>query len=437
VSDKAANAVTREDGGITVASLFLFIGMLMAAGLAIDSNNMLQSRTQLQGAADAAGHAALYWRWRNTEPDAQQKAVDVARLNMPVSVYSDVVTNADVEFGDWDPATRSFTAVSGNNTAVRVTARRSVAGANAIPTMLMKVLGMQRLETSATSIWDHENGWCNGKAGFFAQGVVDIQSNNAYRDGFCVHSETHVELQQNNTFATDTVVSMPDVNDLVTPSGGLNPSTNPGLVQALDSANHNLDTFFNGLPDLISQYADPSSAVNGAITDTAVHSARISGNVGPSDYRQNAVNILDCQGATLTIDDNVVIQNTVIITDCEVQFNPGAAIEDATLITTDTSSGSVTAPSGVRVGANNFCTTGNGGANLLTMGDMRVASGFEGYGANIIAAGDVGFTANANGMGGLNVMAGGRIDATSNGGMRPCGQNPPQPFQIPVFKMVM
>jgi hypothetical protein len=206
----------------------------------------------------------------------------------------------------------------------------------------------------------------------------------------------------------------------------------------LESINYNLDAFFNDFPNLISQYQDPFSHVNSnLITDSTVYSKKMTKNVKATDIEPNAINVLDCKGKTLTIDNNEVIKDAVIVTACEIKFNSGAALENATMITTNTGSKSVSAPSGFRVGKNNFCSTGTGGANLLTRGDVRVASGFEAYGANVIASGDISITANANGLAGINFMAGGRIDMTSNGDLGFCNQSPPKPFEIPVFKMVL
>ncbi len=439
--------VEAEDAGITVLSLFLFIGMLMAAGLAVDINNVIQSRTQLQGAADAAGHAALYARWRNSEADAKDKGIEIAELNMPTSVYGNVLTAADIEFGYWDPINypdKPFRADATKHTAVQVTARREAAGNNGIGTFLMHFIGFDELDVQTVSVWDSAYGFCppkeNGSRGegFFARGVIDIQSNNTYKDGFCIHSDSWVELQQGGSFEEGVTVSMPDDSDVVLPSSGLDPSKNPGLAEALTSQSMNLEAFFSNLDNLIDSYRDPYSSVNsGLISDTTVNYSKINSNVIASDIVPNAVNILDCKAKTLTIDNDVVLKDAVIITSCEVKFNSGAAIENAVLITTDTSDKAISAPSGLRIGATDFCDSHAGGATVISMGDFRVASGLEVYGSTVISYGDTNFTANANGIAGMQAYANGRIDASSNGEMGFCEYGPPDNFLIPVFRMVM
>ncbi|MDU8942118.1 Tad domain-containing protein [Ovoidimarina sediminis] len=430
-------AAGNEEGGITVLSLFLFIVMLMAAGFAIDVNNAVQARTQLQGAADAAGHAALYTRYKDpVEQNAIDKGVAIAEANMPKSIYGSVLATADIEFGDWDGVKREFLPGVGS-TAVRVTTRRT--GSNGVSTFLLKLIGVDSFDLNTVSVWDYDEGWCPRGEGYFAVGRVDIQSNNHYKDGFCVHSETHVEFNQGSIFDAGVVVSMPNESDLVVPQSGMDGNT--GLYEALDSINYNLTTFFNGLEDLVMQYLVPTASIQPSyITDmTAPPSTpkKWKTNVLATDIVPNAVNYMDCQNKTLTFDNNQIIKDAVIVTPCEVKFNSGAALENATLVVLNTGSKSVSAPSGLRIGSSTYCNDGQGGATLITMGDFSVASGLEVYGGNVISAGNLSGTSNANGLAGINFMAGGELDVTANGDMGFCNFGPPTPFAIPVFKMVM
>ena len=66
-----------------------------------------------------------------------------------------------------------------------------------------------------------------------AEDVVEIQSNNSYFNGFCIHSNSWVEVNNNNFFEPGTIVSMPDMDDLVVPNDGLDEEKNEGLVDAL------------------------------------------------------------------------------------------------------------------------------------------------------------------------------------------------------------
>ena len=75
------------------------MAVLFTAGLAIDVNNAVQSEVQLQGAADAAGHAAIVELYKNGTANVPAKAVEVAQLNMPTSAYGNVLLTSDVSIG--------------------------------------------------------------------------------------------------------------------------------------------------------------------------------------------------------------------------------------------------------------------------------------------------------------------------------------------------
>jgi hypothetical protein len=60
---------------------------------------------------------------------------------------------------------------------------------------------------------------------------VNIQSNNTVRSGFCVHSNSHVSLNQNDLFEPGTIMSMPDLEALDTTASGY--EKNKGLELAL------------------------------------------------------------------------------------------------------------------------------------------------------------------------------------------------------------
>lgn len=447
LSTKLDRLLHEETGSITIWSLFNLILLCTFAGLAIDVNNAVQSRTQLQGAADAAGHAALYYRLRNPEDFAIQKAQEVAAQNMPTSIFGNIIATTDVEFGDWDSVDRTFTVDSGNRTAVRVTARRVASRANAVRTFLLRFMGMSELDINAVSVWDAEDGFCPPRSpdkkrgeGFFAVGMVDMQTANSFYDGFCVHSEDYVKVSQDNYFEEGVIVSMPDQSDLQVPASGM--EKNDGLPEALRSMNYNLESFFNGLPDLISEYNDPSSeTMPDFITDTsAVHEVNLknpASKLVQSMLLEGAVNRVNCKGSNLTIDQDAVLHDVVIITDCNIKFMMGAALENVTLITTSTDTKSIDGPQGVRLGANDYCSTGEDGVTVITMGGASFAAEFQGYGVNMIAKSDLNLAAAADGLAGVNFMSGGEIDITALSDFGFCANGPPQDFIIPVIRMVM
>ncbi len=455
-----------EDGGITVLSILLFIVMLAVAGLAIDVSYALQQRAQLQIAADSAGHAALYWRWREStgeivDPAAEAQAVAMA--NMGGGALGDILATSEVEFGDWDNIARTFTPDPTEFTAVRVTTRRNQTNANAVKSMLMNFVGVDAFDMSAVSVWDLEDGFCpprdddgDGKAddgkergeGFFSVDRLDIQSNSSYYDGFCAHSDTHTEFQNNNTFEEGVTVSMPDEGDLQVPDFAEIDIKNKGLTEALASVDYNLESFFNEFPDIVDNFFDLNYYVSDGynaqpsyVDNSSLETIALKGGdkLTSSLLTPNKVHKVTCSGGasggTISITEPVI--DVVIITDCAVSFGSGGILENSTLVTRNTSATSVKGASGFRMGATNYCTDGHNGASILTLGGFSASSGMDAYGANLIAAGDVALTANTDGLGGINFVSGGMMDVTSNSDHGFCNYGPPDIFLIPVFRMVM
>lgn len=427
-----------EDGNITILSLFLLTMILMFGGLAVDTWNATRQHTHLQVAADVAAHAAIVSRQSTTEGLAKANAVNMAKANMPSELFGDVIAAASVEFGTWDPATRTFTPNAGSREAARATTQMTRANGNAVDTFLLKLLGIWEIDLTTTAVFAAEEGLCNSHAGFFAVGVIDVQSNNSYSDEFCLHSETHVELQNGNTFAPGTTVSMPVYDDLVAP--GDKYTNNPGLKDAHKEDNMSkVQKIIDKLPEVVLDYQDPYSAIQDPayLSVMAVNKKTMKKDVTAADIKANAVNIFNCNGHTLTIGKNEVIENAVLVTDCKLAFKQGAAVENAVIVSTAVGMKAVSAPSGLRLGDVDYCTDGLRGATLISMGDIHFAAGFQGYGANVIAAGDIHASSQASGLAGVNFTAGGRIDNPSRNSMANCGRGPQvPPFVPPTYTMV-
>jgi hypothetical protein len=407
-----------ETGGITVLSLFLFIGMLLVAGFAIDTSNAVKTRANLQIAADMAGHAALVELANSGPASAVTAGLDFAARNAPPNARKAVLKSADIEAGRWNWTDRKFTPDPNARRAVRVTARMVETDGNGLRTFLMKLVGIGTLDLNVASVWAIGPAPCvNG--GFVANGIVDMRGNNHYDEGFCVHSNTHVEFQQNNTFDEGSTVSMPNEEDLVIPKSGM--VRNNGLKEALRSNTEDLSEIFDTIAATAESYKDPLYTDQpDYITVGSVNT--VDGDLGDitaSMLKKNAVNVVTCASKSITIGNNELISEAVVVTDCEVKIGEGAALENAVLVTTNSGARSVNAPNGFRLGADDGCTEG-GGAQILTLGGMQVASGFEAYGSQVIAKGDIGFTANANGVEGLNMISDGEIDATSTGKLGFC-----------------
>lgn len=419
-----------DKGGMTAFGVLMTIVMVGIGGIALDVANLYQARTQLQVAADLVAHAALYNRDSKTAEVAKATAIQTVYAGMPASRYGEVLTAEDIIFGTYDHATDTFTPDPLSKSAVLVTTARLMENRNAVSTYLWPLFGIDRFDVVTESIFTTFRPMCF-REGFVAQGVVDIQSNNSYSNGFCIHSNTHVSLNQNNFFEPGTIVSMPDIANIDLPSSGF--ERNVGLQQALRSGAYRI-RILNQLPAII----DNLDVFNNAwmpryITSSVIRT--VSGRrFSATNFTAGSIHVLNCTGGSATIDANTILQNVVIVTHCNVNFGNNVHLRNVIIATTSTGSRSFDAPQGLRVGLNDNCAPG-GGAQLLTLGGMRFAADLHLYGGQLIAMGNIQFAANASGIQGASMISGGEISGTSNMDMGFCETGMEQNFEANYFRL--
>lgn len=435
VNDRSFMA--EEDGGISVLNVYFLMTLAILAGVAIDFSNLMASRTQLQVAADAAAHAALVEREWNEKQEATASALKVAKLNMPSDDFGEVLTAQDIVFGDYDRATRTFTADPNSRAAVMVETSRGMKDGNAVSSFLLQFVGVMGWDLKSRSIFETYYPTCLME-GFVADGVINVQSNNSYFNGFCMHSNSYVTINNNNYFEPGTIVSMPDTNDLVVSVNGNEEPKNEGLDEALREGKYfikilnRLDRIVAGVQDRHSRYARDYinnynvaeiTAGNGNNLSTTFNKATID----PASLQKRRVNTADCTGE-LTLSAGTY-EDVVIISECDVKINNNVILTNATLITKGSVNGSH-----ITLGAKDNCAPG-GGAQLLAYGDVAFSSTIEMYGGQIVAAGDIDFQANGDGMQGASIVAGGDIDSTSNLNFAFCGEGMEHSFLAEYFRL--
>lgn len=423
-----------ESGVGSFFGFFLLFSMIMVGGYAVDIQNVMTARTRLQVTADATAHAALVARETMSAVDATATAVAMAAQNMPANRYGVTVAPEDIVFGRWDEATRSFVANANSRSAVQVTAYQTAMRGNSVQTYLLRVLGLDDWNVSTTSIFSTYRPSCL-REGFVANGVVDLQSNNTYTNGFCIHSNSYVSLNSNNTFEPGTVVSMTDLDDLELPNSGY--KTNIGLEQALREGSWHIrivsriDDIIARLeafdPDYMPDYIDGTSFRT--LPDNRVQDGEI------DDGQAYRYSCGSGGNQTLTIDSNVRVRENVIITNCKISYSSGVELQDAVIVSKNLASNSHNASSGLIVGKDDDCAAG-GGAQLVTLGGMDFAADLHIYGSQLLAVGDIEFAANANGIQGAAMVAGGVISGTSNMNMGFCGTGMEDNFHAAYFKLV-
>lgn len=423
-----------EDGGITALSLQMFVGALVFGGLAVDFGKGVAARTQLQVAADSAAHAALVTRDTKSPEEAKAVALNVAARNMPSGKYGDVLTADNIRFGRWDKDTQVFTVDAASRDGVLVNTQQVAANGNGVSTFMMGLTGRTKLDVTAGTVFETYYPRCF-EEGMVAEAPVDIQSNNLFGSGFCVHSQDHASLSSGNTVESGAVVSMPDKRDIELPSSGY--SSNPGLEPALRDASYQLKILarigdiIRGIttnpndPD-IGIMATTSKYYRPYITSETPISIKGTGSTSldPTKFQIGHIHVLSCKNdnSHKQLGSGFELRNMVLVTDCRLQFNSGAIIEDSVIISTNTGDKSFYASSSITIGRDDSCASG-GDVQMVTLGSVDFASGTSVFGSQIIAAGDIAFAANADGIEGVSLVAGGRIDVTSNGTYGFCGGN--------------
>ncbi len=406
-----------EDGFVTALSLILILGVLIIGGIAVDGAHVTAQRTMLQGTSDSSAHAALMARQKDTEAVALERAVTISQANMPTARYGNVITDAQIEFGDWDPASRVFTPVPGATNAVRVIAQRSEAAGNAVPNFLLRFVGRRSFDVATVTVYATRKNPCFFN-GIIARNGVDFTSNNVFRRDFCIHSNDLVRLRQNNVFEPGAILSLPSLSLLDMPNSGL--SGNPGLADALREGRMNLG-FIDELPQII----------DGLVTNSAEHipiyiednfPVQIpAGSVDADSFVRGRIHEVICSrhNQALTLVDSMMLEEVVIVTNCDIRLGNGARILDSIVATTSTSSSSISgvSGSGVEASIGQACAPGPG-AQFLTLGGMRFAAKLTVNGGQFAAVGDVAFTSQAVVEGsGVSIVSGNEVGWTANADM--------------------
>ena len=458
---------TAEDGAMSGGGLIFIMIFLTVGGLAVDISNAINQRTQLQLAADAAAHTALYVR--NEELDAtpelaKAEALTNAGRNMPGQFYGSVLTSGDIDFGVWDAATRTFSPDPASRTAVRVETHRDEAGENEIATYLLKFAGVDSWNVRTAAVFETYVPTCL-REGFVAENMVDIQSNNSYFNGFCIHSNDVVAINSNNYFEEGTVVSMPDQSNLDLPSSGFD--TNAGLQEALRYGAMQI-RLINALREVRSSpFSAGASDMweyirlatrDGQIDDITASPLQISvvngqprrndpnGNTAESNrslqdrdnnsvLRPFAVNYVYCASSSTQLMIQSLIKDVVIITNCQISFGSGGAMEDALLATLHTGAASISGSASTRIGKLDDCARG-GGAQLISLGGMDFSAGVSIHGSQLIALKEIEFAANADGLSGTSIISGDTVSGTSNMEMGLCGTGMEDNLSLDYFRMV-
>ncbi|NNE80491.1 MAG: hypothetical protein HKN18_09485 [Silicimonas sp.] len=423
-----------QEGALTAFGLLLTIAMICIGGFAVDVSNAVMVRTHLQVAADSAAHAALMARETESEADAKAIALNVARSALPPGKFGATLNASDIQFGQWNSGTEVFTPVSGSRDAVLVSTQRLFNRGNPMVTYFLRFVGLDSIDVVSQSVFETYYPTCY-REGFVADERIDVQSNNIYRAGFCIHSQSHIEMNSNNTFENGVIVSMPNDADLIIPSSGW--SSNPGLSAAVRSGSYHI-RILQRINDIHDDYNNPSSQYHRPDYFNAGLTESLNPNqfLETSNWKPNHVHTATCNGnKRLRIKAGETIRNGVIDTSCKIDIGANATLENVLIISRNTDLRAVDGGSNVTLGDNDGCADG-GGVQIITLGGVRFTAGLQMYGVQILAQDMIDFEANGNGVEGVSLVSGDEIDSTSNMDMGFCnGAGMNNNFEAEYFRM--
>ncbi len=303
------------------------------------------------------------------------------------------------------------------------------------------------------------------REGFVAEEMVDIQSNNSYFDGFCIHSNDVVSINSNNYFEEGTVVSMPDASRLDMPASGA--TSNEGLTEALRYGAMQI-RLINALRQVPSSPYGTGTAAMWNYIQLATRDGQldyltapprnitiVNGRPAPSSpsadsvqagrdlldrnnalaLRANAVNYVFCSSNSPPLQVGQALSNMVMITNCQIGFGSGGALENGLIATLHTGARSIFGVSDTRIGAIDDCASG-GGAQLISLGGMDFASEVSIHGGQLIALREISFAANGEGLRGTSIISGDTVSGTSNMEMGLCGSGMEGNLSLDYFRMV-
>lgn len=336
---RAAGGFGRDRTG--VVAIFVALVMPVIAGfatLSIDMGYLLQAKSRLQTAADAAalGAASAVDGTDAGETTAATRAVALAAANSPSSAGT-VLSSGDVVFGIWDSATSTFTTSSDSSTvnAVRVTTRRSTANGNPVNLFFAKIMGIATKDVTATAIATQvgTGSACVLALDSTASGALEASgSANVTFNGCDVaansNSATGLDLKGFATLSANCASVVGSTND-----------TAPKLNLTCGSAR-------TGTSAITDPYADLPSPTIGACLDDQLK-VLASTTISPGTYCRG---IDVAAGATLTLESGVYI-----IDRGDFRINGGATVQ---------ATGGVTIILTTSTGSDVATVTVNGGATV-------------------------------------------------------------------------
>jgi Flp pilus assembly protein TadG len=145
-----AKIARRHHGVALIYAAVTMVALMAIASLAVDLARVRLTKTQLQGAVDAAARAAA-GQIPNGSSAVQARAIAIGAANS-ADGSAVVINSSDVLMGVWDSNARTFTTTNTNPNAVKVTAHRTAAAGNAVPLLFGRIIGRSACDVNASTV---------------------------------------------------------------------------------------------------------------------------------------------------------------------------------------------------------------------------------------------------------------------------------------------
>ena len=392
---------TDISGAVTASNVIWMVIFIGLGGLAVDSAQAFRIRAMLRAGADAGAHgaaAAMAMNTRNIhEPenhmDPTEVALDIVARTLPGSKMEDILRREEVEFGTWVSATHKFIPNHPDMDAVRVTLRRQENRLNPVPTFLLKILGRENWDVSASAvarIVDIQRGRCHNPI-LTARTRVDIENINAYV-GICVRAHVTAEVAEDGAWVPDLVADTVDAlmqEQLLAAGGG---DLLGGITGSL------------GLGGALGGLTGGATASASSLLLDAVADADTTVTLHNLDFAQVVANeslhVTCNSNEVLTIPGGISLPGVTIFSDCPVRLDQEAELETTIIISNLWSllnlqvSGNL--PNGIALNSRNECGPGDG-VRILIFVDVAAAARLQLFNiapfSDVLAAAELGTSA--------------------------------------------
>lgn len=407
-----------ESGAGTAFALFWSTMLLMFIGLAVDTGHAWREREILQTAADVAAHAGAAALARGESPQAAAAAAAAAfTLNAPSERHGAVLARPGQEIRvlHYAPGSGRLSTEAHPNT-VTVRLARSTAADNALPTYLLRLVGLASFDLAAQSTATlTATQRCDAGNGIYARGTIEIRDGLEAGAGYCLHSQRGVIPSGGLRLDPAAGIGMPNLAacgaacvgagaaafemNLLRPAGEeeiarlrrvfLHGERDDPVwrafftarplardLSALDEVGVKVDDLRQG--DVVDlrpwQFERIRNFPAGLVYWTTCRPSRE-----------------DPEGAPRLVmtERGHPVRDAALITDCPVHFAPGAALEGSLLLTTHAGAKAITAESGARAGEGGGNCSAQHQGILMAVGDVAVPADFLGSNAAFVSAGDI------------------------------------------------